>query len=254
MKSIKFVAGLVAGAALLGTVSAQAAAEAVPLNISIITWSQTTTTNSAGVITYISTPHTIKSADLVAKLATILGVTVPAGSMLGLSIINSDADNTYAGDVVIMSSAGIILWDVRNFGNDTGHANLSFGFNTDVSQYNTTVAYNPRVPQPRNFLGNSISQAYSARGRGYFYFNIYAYPTEAVDAYVGSVGDFYDDVGSVTAVKGTYGSQLTTGGVNFAGGGEFENYGLDFDMIQPASLVASAAGSNLPWNIFNDIF
>ena len=252
MKSIKFVAGLVAGVAVLGAVSAHAAAEAAPLNISITTYVQTKTTNAAGVITYTSTTVTIKSADLVAKIGTSLGVSMPAGAKLGFSVINSEADNVFAGDVVIMSSAGIILWDVRNFGNDIGHANVTFGFSEDVEQQ--SFAYSGRVPQPRNQFGQQISQTWSGRGRGNFHFNIYANPTEAVDARVGCFGDFFDDVGSAQYVRGNFGSRLTTGGANYAGGGEFESYGLDFDHIQPASLSASGAVANVPSDIFFDIF
>ncbi len=252
MKSIKFVAGLVAGVAVLGAVSAHAAAEAAPLNISITTYVQTKTTNAAGVITYTSTTVTIKSADLVSKLGTSLGTTVPAGSMLGFSLINDDANDVFAGDVVIMSPAGIILWNVSNFGNDTGHSRIYFGFSEDVRQRSS--AYSGKVPQPRNQFGQQISQTYSGRGRGNLYFNIYANPTEAVDARVGCYGEFFDDVGSDQYVRGNYGSNLTTGGVNFSGGGEFESYGLDFDHIQPASLSASAAVANVPSDIFFDIF
>src|SRR5882672_1165737 len=211
MKSMKYVVLLATGLIALGTFSAQAimpvSPAAGPLTITVKTYQQSYTTDNLGVITFISTPVTLNNATLLAKVVSATGITVPAGARLAFSFTYDYLNGVFPGDVVIVNAAGKIIFDLNDFGTDTGFARIQVFFNDDVDETHSA----------------SKSSTTTAKGRGELYFDIYSYDTEET-AGTGIFGDFFDNFGTGQYVRAYSGSELTTGSASFAGGGEFVSF------------------------------
>jgi len=240
MKSIKFIACLAAGLTALGTLSAQAAGT---LSISITTYQQTTSTNASGVVTFASKAVTIKNADILAKVASVTGITLPAGAKLAISTTTDPVKGIKPGDVVITDAKGNIVLDLRGSYIGTGYVEIYIGGYDSVGQVTTAA---------------SKSTSFAAKGEGELYFDIYndvaPVATDAVVATsTGWYYDGYDNLASAQYTKGNYDAQhLTTGSISFSGAAELYIY--DTDTYQPCDQTVSASAADVPWSVFQGIW
>ena len=240
MKSIKFIACLAAGLVALGTLSAQAAGT---LSISITTYQQTLSTNSSGVITYASKAVTIKNADILAKVASVTGIALPAGAKLAISTTHDTVKGIDVGDVVITDAKGTILFDLSGSWIGTGYVEIYvYGYDS-VDQVTSTA---------------SKSTSYAGKGEGELYFDIWKGATAgSTSAVVGNdtgwYYDGYDNLASAQYTKGRYDAlQLTTGSFSFSGGAELYIY--DTGVSQPCDQTVSASAADVPWSVFQGIW
>jgi hypothetical protein len=252
MKILKFAICALAGSLALLANRGQAATVGVPITISLTTYSQVTSTNSSGAITFSTNSTTWNNATILAKIQTTLGITLPAGAKLGISTINSSGIS--AGNVVILDKAGNILYDVDDFETDTGFVQLYFNIDAVVQVTKTAKL--------------SSTTQFSGVGDFYAYFDLFG--VEPSDASVQKKGffefgviDYFDFVdvaasGAITKGTGIYvgldtpDTNPTTGSVTGSGAGEYGHFDdASFtETFQPADGTFSGSASAVPFNTY----
>lgn len=244
MKTIKFIASVVLGLVVLGSVSAHATAT---LNINLTTYVETATTNADGSITYARSSVSIKNADLLAKAADILGITVPADAKLALSTSADSLNGINVGDVLVCDAKGSILWDLKDFSNAIGDLEFEVDFEAVLDQTQNATK----------------STAHSFRGIGQLNFRGTKFETEAVARVVGPKGDIspipqkqyiieiHDAQMSAVAAVGKFGAQLSTGSGVITGAGQVYNDNGVTQVFQPINGTINTAFANIPGAFFD---
>jgi hypothetical protein len=244
MKSIKFIAPVAVGLVLLGSVSARAAATLV---VNLTTYVQSSTTNDAGVITYTRTAVSIKNADLLAKAADALGITLPADARLAISTTSDSLNNIRVGDVLIIDARGGILWDIQEYGNASGTVEFEVdveGKTEETQSARRSIAHSIRGLGQMNFRATKFAVQQSG----------IIGPKVAADTQI-YVIEIHDSSCTAGYVAGRYGAQLATGSATIAGAGQIlTKDGGDPIVVQPINGTISESATQIPSSTFPFLF
>jgi hypothetical protein len=241
MKNIKFVISAVVGSLSLA-LSSHAAVQGVGITFTATTYHQSSVTNGNNVVTYTTTSTALNNATILSKAQTTLGVTFPAGSKLGVSIVSFPGVSE--GDIVVLNSANQIIWNLSEVETTNGLVEASF-FVNDINEKTVNAA------RSRTTTFNGLA--------GFdFFFELSQPVVESVkkgkDLAAGDEeGYSFSDMqctGSYT--EAFNGSQLTSGSVTSAGAGEhgYFTFATDTAVFEPADGTMYLALSQLPSDVF----
>jgi len=245
MKNMKFVICAVAGSLSLA-LSSQAVVQGVPITLTATAYHQGSVTNGNNVVTYTTTSTTLNNATILSKAQITLGVTFPAGSKLGVSIVS--IPHVSYGDVVVLNSANQIIWNLSEVETTNGLVEASFF--VDVINSKTVSASKSSTTTFNGLAGFDL------------FFELSEPPVESAkkgkDLAPGDEEEYsFDDMqcsGSYTEAHS--GSELTSGTVSSAGAGEhaYFTFTTDTDVFEPADGTLYLALSQLPAEVFFAIF